>query len=199
MGSDAGFGIGGQGFFDSSDAIVNLCILEPRTFCPLDQVSRTVAVTQSKILRKLRQRRRGVSPTQVGRYIPTARAAPKDSVVARIDFVLLRRRRDDRLDAARRLANVSTNVLGCLVMIGGLRMGSDAGFGIGGQGFLNSSDAIVNLCILEPRTFCPLDQVSRTIAVTQSKILRKLRQRRRGVSPTQVGRYIATARRVLRA
>ena len=82
---------------------------------------------------------------------------------------------------------------------GGLRMGSDAGFGIGGQGFLNSSDAIVNLCILEPRTFCPLDQVSRTIAVTQSKILRKLRQRRRGVSPTQVGRYIATARRVLRA
>jgi len=34
MGSDAGFGIGGQGFFDSSDAIVNLCILAPRGFRP---------------------------------------------------------------------------------------------------------------------------------------------------------------------
>jgi len=120
MGSDAGFGIVGQGFFNSSDAIVNLCILEPRTFCPPDQVPRTVAVTQFKILRKLRQCRRGVSPTLVGRYIPTARSAPKASVVARIDFVLLRRRRDDRLDAASRLANVPTNVLGCLVIVGKL-------------------------------------------------------------------------------
>jgi len=93
MGSARGFGIGGQGFFDSSDAIVNLCILAPRTFCPSDEVSRTVAVTQSKILRKLRQRRRGISPTQVGRYIPTARSAPKASVVARINFVLQRSRR----------------------------------------------------------------------------------------------------------
>jgi len=117
MGSDAGFGIGGQGFLNSSDAIIDLYILAPCTFCPSDQVSRTVAVTRSKILRKLRQRRRGVSPTQVGRYIPTARSAPKASVVARIDFVLLRRRRDDRLDAPRRLANVPTNVLGCLVII----------------------------------------------------------------------------------
>jgi len=49
-----------------------------------------------------------------------------------------------------------------------LRMGSDAGFGIGGQGFLDSSDAIVNLCILEPRTFCPPDQIPRTVAVPQS-------------------------------
>ena len=120
MGSDSGFGIGGQGFFDSSDAIVNLCILAPRTFCPSDQVPRTVVVTQSKILRKLRQRRCRVSPTQVGRCIATARSTPKAGVVARIDFVLLRRRRDDRLNAARRLANAPRYVLGCLVMIGKL-------------------------------------------------------------------------------
>lgn len=51
-------------------------------------------------------------------------------------------------------------------------MGSNAGFAIGGQGFLNSKDAIVNLCILEPRTFRPSEQVPRTVAVTQYKILR---------------------------
>ena len=99
MGSDAGFVIGGQGFFDSRDAIVNLCILEPCTFCPPDQVPRTGAVTQSEILRKLRQRRCGVSPAQVRRYVPTARSAPKASVVARINFVLQRRRRAKHFEA----------------------------------------------------------------------------------------------------
>ena len=46
MGSDAGFGIGGKEFFDSSDAIVNLCIL---AFRPSAEPCHTPSFNQRKM------------------------------------------------------------------------------------------------------------------------------------------------------